>query len=346
MKSKELTIGKVIDSLEKELFTFKDSMSEFENNCLKREKGLKNAINICMNQLVELAEAPGLESLTKRQQNKSGICIENLSKYTDELISELSQEKIEAYCNELEKNREKSFRIFNSPFDLDIIFLITNSFHTAITTNILWATDVTVAQAIEISKGRLNLNDLGKHLPVILKRINTQIIPYLKSSALFSDFRSNIIEAINCYKKKLYRGCNLIIITTTEGMVKRLATFLIIPHELPSGFTEEKYSSLNRLLRDVKWKEDIEIDSIGLSLILGESRTKKEQQENPAIKDIINVDLNTRLDFLKGRFKDDRDLILHGSQQDYNQDWNLFLNFSALYETYKVCAYYEKKYGI
>ena len=345
IKSKELTIGKVIESLNKELFIPTESTTDFENNCIEREKGLKNAINICTNQIVELAEAPGLDSLTKRQQYKSEICFENLSRYAEELITELDKEKIEAYCHELESRKEKSSGIFNTPFDLDLIFLITNSFHTAITTNILWAPDVTVAQAIDISKGQLNLNDLGKHLPAVLKRINRQLLPYLKKSDLLSEFYPSISEAVNCYKKNYYRGCNLITITSIEGMVRRLATFLAKPHELSSDFTEEKYSSLNKLLRDVNWKEDIEIDSTSLSLILGESKTRKERRQHNLNNDIIKVNLNIRLDFLKGRFKDDRDLILHGSQQDYNQDWNLYLNFSALYETYKVCSFYEKKYG-
>ncbi|MCD4745670.1 MAG: hypothetical protein K8R58_05175 [Bacteroidales bacterium] len=345
MKSKKLTIGKVITSFEKKLFTINDNSSEFENNCLKREEGLINAINICMKKLEEFASVPGLDFLTKRQQIKSKICFENLSKYVDELIAELDKEKIISYCQQLENNKKKEFKIFNSPFDIDVIFLLTNSFHTAITTNILWAPDVTMAQAIGISNGQLDLNDLGKHLPVVLKRINKQIIPYLKKSNLFSGFYPSITEAIDCYNKKLYRGCSLITITSIEGIVRRLANFLAIHHELPSDFIDEKYSSLNRLLREVDWKKDIKIDSDFLSLILGESKTKKERQQQYSNGDIINIDLNTRLDFLKGRFKDDRDLILHGNQQNYNQDWNLYLNFSALYETYKVCTYYEKKYS-
>ncbi len=345
MKSKELTIGKVIDSLKKELFTLENATSEFDKNCLEREKGLKNAINLCMEQIVELAEAPGLDSLTKRQQNKSEICLENLSKYADELITELDKDKIETYCREIENFKGKPYGLPKRPFDLDMIFLITNTFHTAITTNILWAQDVTVYQAIAISKGKLNLNELGKHLPVVLKRINRKVIPYIKKSDLLSEFYPSITEAVDCYKKKLNRGCSLIIITSIEGIVRRLATFLSKYHDLPPDFSEEKYSSLNSLLRDVTWKEDIEIDSSRLSLLLGASKTIKERQQQYANNTIIEVDLNTRLDFLKGRFKDDRDLILHGTQQDYNQDWNLFLNFSALFETYKVCTYYEEKYG-
>ncbi|NPD87025.1 hypothetical protein HNS38_19915 [Lentimicrobium sp. L6] len=345
MKSKELTIGKVIDSLEKEIFTSVDEKSKFKKNCQEREKGLKQAINICMNQVVELAEAPGLDSLTNRQKIKSDICLENLSKYADELIAELDKEKIETHCHELENKAGKSLGFFNQPFYLDLIFLITNSFHIAISTNILWAPDVTVAQAVEISKGKLNLNELGKHLPVVLKRIKKDVLPYLKKSSLLSEFHPNITEAVECYKKKLNRGCSLITMTSIEGIVRKLATFLASPHELGSDFKEEKYNSLNQLLRDVNWKKDLEIESTQLSLILGESRTKKERQQHYLNDDIINVDLNTRLDFLKGRFKDDRDLILHGSQQNYNQDWNLYLNFSALYETINVCKIYESKYG-
>lgn len=198
---KELTIGKVLESLKKELFIFHENSSEFEMNCMERERGLKIAINTCMNQIVEIAEAPGLDSLTKRQQIKSQICFENLSKYADQLINELDIKKIEVHCKELERKGKKPNLVFDRPFDLDTIFLITNSFHTAITTNILWAPDVTVAQAIDISKGKLDLNELGMHLPKVISRINKNLLPYLKTSEFLSEFHPNILESLKCYKK-------------------------------------------------------------------------------------------------------------------------------------------------
>lgn len=342
MTAQTITIGEIIEIVEKRIFSERDISSDFEKKCFEREKGLKNAIDLCFKQIMQLSENSVKVELTKRQELKVKQCNENLVKYIDELANELNKEKIQSHCRQLEENK---ISVFNQAFDLDIIFLISNSFHTAVTTNILWAPHVTLLHAIEISKGQLDLNELGKHLPKILKYIKKDVLTPLKKSRQFSNFHQNVVEAINCHKKKYYRGSNLILITTIEGMVRRLATFLSAHHNLPDDFSEEKYISLNRLLRDVNWKSDIEIEPTKLHLIIGESRTQKERHEQYMNNEKITVDLNTRLDFLKARFKDDRDLILHGSNQDYNQDWNSFLNFSALYETYLVCKYYEEKYG-
>lgn len=302
---------------------------------------------MCMEQMIELAKAPGLEKRTERQKIKTKDCVENLSKYVKELIDELNEEKIKKHFDDIEKNKNHFTIGLNRPFEPDLTFLMSNSFHTAITTEILWAPKVTVLQALEISKGRLDLNDLGRHLPELIEEIKKDILPYLKNSELYSDYYQSVNEAINCYSQNYYRGCNLIIMTTIEGMVRKLSNFLAIHHELENNFSDDKYTSLNSLLRNVKWKKDYEIDSTRLSLLIGENKTLRQRRHEIQIgqRDCETIDLNTRLDFLKGRFKDDRDLILHGSYVDYNKEWNLFLNFSALSETKEVCNYYEKKYG-
>ncbi len=342
MTEPSITIGEIIDVTERQLFTNIETSSIFERNCFKREKGIKNAIDLCFKQIIQLSDNSATIKLTKRQELKVNQCNKNISKYIEEFVLELDKEKIIDHCKRIE---EDELNILLQPFDLDIIYLIANSFHTAVTTNILWAPHVTMYQAIEISKGKLNLNELGTNLPKILRYIKKDVLIPLKKSENFSSFYQNINEAIKCHNKKLYRGSNLILITTIEGMVRRLATYLAKPHNLPPDFTEEKFLSLNSLLRNVKWKNDIEINPNKLILILGESRSPNERKQQFLNKENITVDLNVRLDFLKARFKDDRDLILHGSYQDYNQDWNSFLNFSALSETFNVCDYYEKKYG-
>jgi hypothetical protein len=58
----------------------------------------------------------------------------------------------------------------------------------------------------------------------------------------------------------------------------------------------------------------------------------------------IKISFKDRLDFLRRRFKEDRDLILHGLEKDYGKEWNLFVNFSALNQVYETCEYYRKLY--
>ena len=346
MIAEELTIGEIIKSLEKNIFSA-NTNSEFELKCFERELGIKQAINMCMEQITEFAKSPGLKKLTIRQTIKSKICVENLSKYVKELIDELDESRIKKHINEIENNKNNLIIGLYKPFELDMNFLWSNSFYTAITTEILWAPKVTVLQAMEISRGNLDLDDLGKHLPKIVKELKKDILPYLKRSELYFEFYDSLKEALDCFSKKYYRGCNLIIMTTIEGMVRKLSNFLAVHQQLGDDFSEEKYKSLSSLLRDVKWKKDYKIDSTSLSLLVGENRTIKERRNEirNGKKEFQFIDLNIRLDFLKGRFKDDRDLILHGSYLEYNKKWNLFLNFSALIETKKVCEYYYEIYG-
>jgi len=345
MISHSLTIGEIIEKLETQIFYF-DNPTDVQNDYLERENGIKGTIDSCMMQMKDFAITPGLDKLTKRQKIKTEKCIENLSRYVKQLIEELDEDKIKIHCNNLKTNKENPFSFnLNRPFDPDIMFMLSNSFHIAIRTEILWSRRVTVLQAIGISKGELDLDDLGKHLPDLLEQIKAQIIPSLKHYEFYQPFADSIKEAIKCYDRKLFRGCNLILMTTVEGMVRKLANFLSIPHELGENFSEDQFMSLNRLLRDVTWKKDIVIDETRLSLMLGKDKTLKEYRSEFGMdRENILIDLNTRLDFLKGRFKDDRDLILHGSYQEYNKKWNLYLNFSAFEETYEVCEYYLKKY--
>ena len=56
----------------------------------------------------------------------------------------------------------------------------------------------------------------------------------------------------------------------------------------------------------------------------------------------IKINLKTRLDFLRKRFKEDRDLILHGLESEYGSNWHLFINFSALAQVHKAVTYYDK----
>ncbi|ASS48332.1 MAG: hypothetical protein A3D31_08795 [Candidatus Fluviicola riflensis] len=339
--SKTITIAQILEKLETEYVLSVED--DFQALCRMRELKIKETINLCMNQIVELAEAPGIENLTTRQKYKAENCVENLTIYISELMGLLTLDKLIEACDEIQKSNLPVMRTI--PFEPDIIFLIQNSFHSAIAANILWAPKITVTQAIGIGRGDLDLDDLGKHLPDLLNDVKLKVIPFLKSTDRYSGFENSIDEALKCYDMNLYRACNLLIMTTIEGMVRQLATFLAENHDL-KNFSEEKYTSLNSLLRNVSWKKDYKIDLTRLELITDQRYRARNMVHDFQIIDdeYAMVDINTRLDFLKGRFKDDRDLILHCSYQDYNKKWNLFLNFSALCEVQQTCSYYEKRY--
>lgn len=339
--SKTITTGQILEKLKTKYIDTIEN--EFQDLCRIREIKIKETINLCMDQMVELGQAPGIETLTARQKHKAELCIENLTRYISELMDLLSVEKLIEDCKKIQNASLPVMRTI--PFEPDLILLIQNSFHSALATNILWAPKVTMIQAVGISKGELDLDELGEHLPDLINDLNNKVLPFLKSTKRYGRFLGSIEEALECYEQNLYRACNLLIITTIEGMVRKLSTLLAEKHEI-ENFSEEKYNSLNSLLRDVPWKRDYKINLTRLELITDQRyRKNKIEHDFELIEDdYALVDLNVRLDFLKGRFKDDRDIILHGSYQDYNKKWNLFLNFSALCEVQQTCGFYENKY--
>jgi hypothetical protein len=334
-----MTIGELQKRIETNLFPDKPT-SDFERICFEREESIKEYIEICRLMIIHHIDKPsdkgGKLSYWKKEKIKRNMG--NLIKYTEELAEELDKSKIEEYC--------RTPRFLMTPFQPDIIFLIQNSYYASVITDILWAKEITLNEAMEISAGKLNIQDLGKKLPTKIKETKAIILPYLRKSKKYFRHTSNLKEAIGCYEKKFFKACNLILMTTIEGLVRDLAEFLNECQGLGLDLSSSKFNSLDSLLRNVNWAKDFKISASQLSLIIGQDQTSSEKQprseDNPLGYSLI--DLKTRLDFLRRRFKDDRDLILHGVDPDYGKTWNLFLNFSALTHVFEVITYYDKQY--
>jgi hypothetical protein len=334
-----MTIGELLKRIETKLFPNKPT-SDFEQRCKSREVSLKEYIEICrlmiMHHIEKPADKNGKLSFWKKEKIKKNMG--NLIKYTEELAEELDKNKIEEYC--------KTPRFLMSPFEPDIIFLIQNSYYASVITDILWASEITLNEAMEISAGNLDIEDLGKKLPSKIKETKSIIIPYLKRNKKYYRHVPNLKEAVNCYEKKFRKACNLILMTTIEGLVRDLAEFLNEKQGLHLDLSTTKFHSLDSLLRNVNWINDYEISATQLTLIIGQDLTSNERPPRPDdnLLGYTKIDLKTRLDFLRRRFKDDRDLILHGVDHDFGKTWNLFLNFSALSHVYEVIKYYDKLY--
>lgn len=334
-----MTIGELQNRIETPLFP--NPTSDFEQRCKAREVSIKEYVEICGIMIMHHIERPadsGLKiSYWKREKIKKNMG--NLVKYMEELAEELDKDKIEEYCRP---------RFSITPFQADIIFLIQNSYYASVIADILWASEITLNEAMEISAGILNIEDLGKKLPSKIKETKSTILPYLKRSKIYGRHAQNLKEALSCYEKKFRKACNLILMTTIEGIVRDLADFLNEKQGLNLDLSSNKFHSLDSLLRNVNWIKDFEISASQLALIIGQDQTQKEKPRRPDnnLLGYTNIDLKTRLDFLRRRFKDDRDLILHGVDHDFGKTWNLFLNFSALSHVFEVIKYYDKLYKI
>ena len=340
-----VTIGEIIEKLKIEIFP--NPVDKLEKICQEREQGIKTYLDICgsiFNDHVQFKlNHEGSISYWRNARIEQNV--KKIGDYVELLVQELDKDRIIGHC----KHHD---RFLFSPFDPDIIFIIFYSFHGSLVADSLWSGDITVDEAMKMSAGNLDLDTLGKHLPNKVKRTNDEVIPYFKNS-IYERHNAALKEVLICHKKKLNKACNLLLMTTIEGIVRDLASFLNKKQELHLDLNDPKFNSLDSLLRKGEWKDDFEISKTELEIITQEKEPHLLNHSIPIDfqkigmigKDKIKVNLKTRLDFLRRRFKEDRDMILHGQMSDYSSNWHLFINFSALLEVFRVIQHYDKLYA-
>jgi hypothetical protein len=148
----------------------------------------------------------------------------------------------------------------------------------------------------------------------------------------------------------LLNAGNVLLLTTIEGLVRDLAVVVCNYQKIDVNLDSEEYNSLSNLLRKIPWEKDIFIDHSQLS-ILNQDRVPHvinwgyplQWNDNFINGTYTEINLNERLGFLKRRFKEHRDNILHGDNIEYGNSFHLYTNLSALSEVLKVAEYYHKK---
>ncbi len=345
MKSNELTIGEVMERLKIDFFP--NPSNQLERLCSERELGIKQYIVIAHEMVMQHIDyRNALEGRIRHWiDDRIYNHIKNLSEYIDLLAKELDKERIIGHCSQQSK-------FLFTAFDPDFTFLLFNSVHSSIISDIMWSGDISVEDAVDLAAGKLDLETLGKYLPEKIKFIKSEFLPYLKNSK-YSRHTEAINEVLQCEKKGLNRACNLLLLTTIEGLVRDLAEFLNEQQELNTDLKHEKFNSLDSLLRNGNWKEDFEISRTDLEML---QQSKPPYVVNYSIpidfervgtigEPKIKINLKTRLDFLRRRFKEDRDMILHGQYSEYGSNWHLYVNFSCLQQVMRTLKDYDKLYA-
>ncbi len=215
-----------------------------------------------------------------------------------------------------------------------------NSYYWSVVLDILWAHDISVSDVIEISKGNVDIDNLAKRIPDKIKHIKNEIIPYLSKSNSYNGYTKSIIESLESYEKGIYLGANLLTMVAIEGLVRKLGSKLIDWQELDDTYKTKVHKALDSSLRKIPWKSDFKIERSRLMFITGDFLFKNDRPT----ENHTNINLKTRLDFLRRTFKADRDLIIHGEKTDYGEIWDLYRNFSALNQVYLTLSYYDDLY--
>lgn len=325
----QITIGELDDKLKLSIF------DEDKNDpYYLREKQLKEHIKITFHTTMELVQMPEetSETLSYYKQERIKKNIKNLSDYVGYLANELDEEKIKKYVD-----KQSPFHI---NIDIDASVIISNSYYGSIKHDIYWIDELKYIDALQISKSDFDIKRLNSYLPNSVNHFKKVIIPYFKSDSYFSDFNGILAELQETIKNKTFRAANLLIITVIEGIVRKIGAFLIDKQNLNINPDDKNFNSLDSFLRKIEWKKDYVISKTRFRL----KTASFEYNRGGKFNDEMLITLKERLDFLRRRFKENRDLILHGSEKDYNTDWNLFINLSALKEVCEVVQEYRKLY--
>jgi hypothetical protein len=99
-------------------------------------------------------------------------------------------------------------------------------------------------------------------------------------------------------------------------IVRDLSKYLVDKQDLQVDVNDKKYNSLDSLLRKIPWKDDFEIDPSTHEMLKQDKEPLVFNYSMPMDfeklefrSNTIRINLKSRLDFLRRRFKEDRDLF-------------------------------------
>lgn len=327
----EVTIGEIEDKLNRQIF--EKPQKGLSSAYYDREKILKQYINLCSEICIHHVTIPHSEKykVSFYKEHRIKKCLRRLADYIAYLTDQLDETKIKVFCDKQ--------RLIHTNYDIDLPFIISNSYYGNIQADLYWISEITIYEALELSAGKFKLENLGKKLPQAYDYFIKSSLPFFKKDKLLKEFYPILKEIEVSYKSKTNRACNLLILTSIEGIVRKLGGFLIEKQNIEVS-NYDNLNSLDKYLREIKWAKDFDIHRTTYRLIIGDFDFMREREPLEQIK----ISFKERLDFLRRRFKEDRDLILHGLEKDYGKEWNLFVNFSALNQVYETCEYYRNLY--
>jgi len=242
---------------------------------------------------------------------------------------------------------------YNSIQDYDIFFLTP----TFILEDILWVYGPTLRDVIEISLGRENKISLEKYLPTLITHITEDVLPYLSDKKEFRQRSILISEAMLAAESGFVNAANVLLMTSIEGVVRILAQHVLDAQGLQ--VKQYEFSSLENLItlnhRDknrksaLQWKDEIFNDKESLyhyQRSIGEPfkniLLKHEIDEVVHIKTFTNF--SERFEFLVNSYKEERNIIIHGNKENFDEKWRYYLLLSAVSKTHnEIKHYYDNK---
>jgi hypothetical protein len=348
----KFTIGELLTALETNIFDI-NSSDGFISNCRKRENEIKRAIEICGIMMQHHIEKPGLTgkiAFWKREKIKDNIL--NIMIYTSELYHKLNRDAIEKHV----KSQVNSFFPIIANEEPDLVFLMLHSYYGSILIDLNWIIDMPFQVALGLASGHMEVEEIGKLLPGRIEDLKHLLNTGQELKERYESSFYSIYELINCYEKKYNRAFNVLAVVTIESLVRQFGEYLIEKQELVVDLESDQYNSIDSFLRKIPWKDGIEYTKTAAKLWTSNSfklKEKEEKEANPTVVEVASTDMwgrgvlltyYERLGFLRRRFKENRDVILHGQEKLFDTDWQCYVNASALLEVLKTMKEFSKLY--
>ncbi|WP_343614109.1 hypothetical protein [Flavobacterium sp.] len=333
MNGKQITVFQIIQAMETQLFNPLIDPEPY----WQREELLKRNIGRCLESIRENIDAYNLTyELDHWEKYAVERNLKNFEAYLSKLHSLLNKNSIEIFVQ-----HQDAKRAWHSKMEEDEMVFMLNSFYTTIKYDILWAGNISVSDVLKLSRDEVDFDNLIRKFPEMINTFRETVIPFFESITSYVNRAETLKEAINTFEHGHYKAASSLVLIELEGLVRQLGAFLIEKQNIDKTKLKKKYHSLDSFLKDIPWLEDFVIDEDHLMFLSGDFVFK----ENREFERTTKISLKTRLNFLRRRFKENRNSILHGDAV-FGETWDLYVNFSAMLEVYSTIKYYENLYGV
>ncbi len=128
-----------------------------------------------------------------------------------------------------------------------------------------WNQDGTIGEHTEIALGHQSIETLTKYLPSLIQKLHEKAIPFFRANSIFKTFGILISDIIDKRETIGLQICNISMPPIIEGLVRQFAILVYLRQNPEKNFKQAEdyiaaYQSLEKLITNSKWKDDIPID--------------------------------------------------------------------------------------
>lgn len=206
-------------------------------------------------------------------------------------------------------------------------------------------------------------------------------LPYLLNLEPFNSSQREIYSvAITCIEGGKFIAANLLLFPLIENLARSICLY-VFKKQNPALSSEtvsqklSKHTHLESLFRDSEWHEDflispfeaankfyyienkeidfstrfilLQMNTTEAGKLLEQNRDTWQKMSETLLeqdKPSIQITIGQRLFLLSRRYRDERNIAIHGEGNGHEADWNALINLNILLDLKEVADYYVTKY--